>query len=681
MQSSLSLKVRVVIVGTALAMIALVWFFVLTQIEHERRQAVDSGIRENVNRVIALEQYVTRTLEAADLATAYVSDRYGQLLEGPQNPVPLVRAVPLADFAVRSPALREINVINAQGALVGSSVASVPARVNVSTTKTFLGHRASSSTALRVNPPSRSRLLPGWFLLLSRRVNLKDGSFGGTVSVQIPPSELTSFLKNGSLSDTDLVSVIGLDGITRARRTGDVLSFGQDLRGKQVMRMQAKNPNITYLGASALDGKVRYFSHRRLPQYGIFVTSGISQAAILAPVRTRARWYVVGGLLFSIVTILAACLVLVLIKRRVAREAEINAANAQLREAQHLARLGDWSFDPVREEFLWSDSLWAMYERTGNPRPVPLSEFGDIIGQHGIETFRFVLKQIEAEGERQEYELAARLPSGVISHRRIVAVPDLDGSGRLIGVHGTDQDITPRKLLESLQEQVGHLSRIDGLNAIAATLAHELTQPLTAASNYLSGSIMMLSPQRELDKAVLTETLGAARTQILNAGEIIRRVRNLVTSRQARVEAISIDDVATSAIKLVEAANPGSDIVVMKEQGFEEARALADPIQLQQVLANLIRNARDASRPREPNIIIRASPANPRRVEVCVIDDGPGIRSGGDVFSPFTRSTNDGLGIGLAICRTLIEAMDGRIWVAETGPSGTTVCISLPAAE
>lgn len=680
MPRSTGLAVNGAIIGMAASLIVLVWVLVLFEIGHERREAVASAIRSNVHRTIALEQYVARTLEGADLATAYVADRYANLLER-KAPSPTLPLVPLADFAVRSPALREINVINANGDLVATSVASAPPKVNVSDRALFQWHRSNPSTALRVNPPSRSRFLNSWFLILSRRVNLRDGSFGGTVSVHVRPSEMTNFLQNASLGRAEIVSVIGLDGITRARRTGNDLSFGQNLRGKPVMRMQAQAPFGTFLAPSALDGIVRYFSFRPLARYRIFVTSGVAQEAVLAPLRARAAGYVAGAVLISLAIAIAAWLLLARAKRRAVRQAEILAANARLREAQRLARLGDWSFSVAREEFLWSDDLCDMYDRPKSQGRIALRDFAEQVGRPAAEIFRLALKEMQARPGRHEYELAVRLPGGAVSHRRVVMVADLDAAGRLIGIHGTDQDITPRKLLESLQEQVGHLARIDGLNAIAATLAHELAQPLAAASNYLAAGTMRLARDGALDKTAAVETLDSARGQIVHAGEIIRRVRNLVQDREARVEIISLKDVIESAVTLAEAASPGSVVDIVVTPDAARAEALADPVQVQQVLVNLIRNARDACRPREPAITIEANCSDDRFVHVCVIDDGPGIPGDGrDVFSPFRPSAGEGLGVGLAISRTLVQSMGGAIWVAQTDKTGTAICFSLPRA-
>jgi len=667
------------VVGSALSIVVLVWIFVFGQVDYERREAVNAAVRANIQRVTAFEQYVVRTLEGADIATTYVAEQYASTLQGSaQSPPPIVW---IDDSTLRAPAVREISVINRNGDLVATNTTPLPEPFNVRKTVVFRQHRSRPSTSLQVNAPSRSRLSGNRLLLLSRRVNLPDGSFGGVIAVRIHPNEMTNFLQHAALDDTDLVSVMGLDGITRARREGNKLSFGEDLRGSLVMRMQEHSPNGTYLGPSSIDGIYRYFSHRRLPKYGIFVTSGVSQAKVLAPVQARANGYFIGGALITLVTILAAGLVLVLIKRRNAHEAEILTANARLQAAQQLAKLGDWSFDLAKKEFHWSEGMCEMYQRPSTEKFLSLPDYAKVVGQHAMQIFQAALKQSETYGGRQEFELAVRLPSGSVSHRHIVSIADFDAFGQLTGIHGTDQDITPRKLLEALQLQVSHLSKLDALHAIAATVAHELNQPLTAALNYLSGSIRLLTVRADRRDDLIVDALGAVREQINHAGQIIRRVRNLISNGQPQMDAISLSGVITSAITLVEVANPGLKVTFEQGPDVEHVEVMADPVQIQQVLVNLIRNAHESCIT-APQIIIRTKLGKGQLVDVLVIDNGPGIANDGrDLFSSFTSSKDDGLGLGLAISRTLVEAMGGEIWVEETGAHGTVICFNVPLAQ
>lgn len=662
------------IVVASLSIVVLVWIFVISQVRYERQEAADAAIRTNTQRVMAFEQYVVRTLNEADIATSYIADHYASILQNAAaSPIAIQQ---IDETAFRSGALREINVINRYGDLVATSARPYPEAINLFNTDPFRWHLSQPSTALKVNAPARSRFSAEWLLLLSRRVNLADGSFAGTVSVQIRPRELTDFLQHATLDKTDLVSVIGLDGITRARREGNVLSFGQNLRGKLVMRMQEEAPYGSYVGPSSLDGLVRYFSHRRLRQYNLFVTSGVSEAGTLAPVQARANGYFAGGAIITLATILAAWLMITITKRRFAHEAEILIANQRLQEAQQLAKLGDWSFDIKRKEFRWSADLCAMYERRANENIVSLKEFGKLVGQHGVQIFKTALTQSSASGGRYEFELAARLPSGAISHRRIVSVPHYDAAQQLIGIHGTDQDVTRRKLLESLQQQVGQLSKLDSINAIAATLAHELNQPLTAASNYLSGSVRMISGQDDKKNDAVIAALLEVREQIYNAGEIIRRVRNMVDSGQSRSVPISISEVITSAIIQFKGANPECKAKFGPNE-IETAVVMVDPVQIQQILVNLIRNAQDACRS-DPHIKITTKRSKNAFIDICVIDNGSGIaRDITDPFSSFTTSKGDGIGLGLAISRTLIESMGGKIWIEKTDSKGTIICVSV----
>jgi two-component system sensor kinase FixL len=239
----------------------------------------------------------------------------------------------------------------------------------------------------------------------------------------------------------------------------------------------------------------------------------------------------------------------------------------------------------------------------------------------------------------------------------------------------TDQQITETRLKE-LQSEVTHMSRFTALGEMASTLAHEINQPLTAISNYLKGCQRLLQRMQGEQSAVLGDALGKAADQALRAGSIIRRLREFVARGESerRIENLPklIEDASTLA--LIGARESGIEVSFRLDPAVD--LVLADRIQIQQVVVNLIRNAIDDMTEHPVNvrrIDIAAITQPDNMVEVSVADTGGGIAPeiAGQLFQPFVTTKRKGMGLGLSICRTIIEAHGGKIWV-EAGPGGGT---------
>ena len=246
----------------------------------------------------------------------------------------------------------------------------------------------------------------------------------------------------------------------------------------------------------------------------------------------------------------------------------------------------------------------------------------------------------------------------------------------------TERQTTERRLQE-LQSELVHVSRLTAMGEMASALAHELNQPLSAIANYLKGSTRLLAAP-EVPRERLQDALEKASDQALRAGQIIRRLRDFVSrgDTERRVESLPKLVQEASALALVGAKEHGVRVRFRYDRGVD--LVLADKVQVQQVLLNLIRNAVDAmeggSR-KELTVAVQRGPED--LAEVVVADTGPGVSDevATQLFQPFVTTKAAGMGVGLSISRTIIEAHGGRIWVERAPGGGAEFHFTLRLAE
>lgn len=243
---------------------------------------------------------------------------------------------------------------------------------------------------------------------------------------------------------------------------------------------------------------------------------------------------------------------------------------------------------------------------------------------------------------------------------------------------GFVRDLTERRRterqLQELQSELIHVSRLSAMGTMAATLAHELNQPLTAITNYLEATRdLLLGP--EPDVALVRSALNDAAGQSLRAGHIIRRLRAFVAGGSAERKVSSIRQMVeeATALGLVGAHEKGVGSTIDLDGAND--LVLVENVQIQQVLINLIHNAVQAmAESAERYLHISSGPDGQGCVLISVADTGKGIAADmiPRLFEAFETSKADGMGLGLSICRTIVEAHGGRIW-AETRPGGGTI--------
>ena len=220
-----------------------------------------------------------------------------------------------------------------------------------------------------------------------------------------------------------------------------------------------------------------------------------------------------------------------------------------------------------------------------------------------------------------------------------------------------------------------HISRLTAMGEMASTLAHELNQPLSAIANYLKGSRRLLEGASDERSATLSNAMDKAGEQALRAGQIIRRLRDFVArgETERRIESLSKLVEEASALALVGAKDQGIRVRFQFDPTTD--LVLADKVQIQQVLLNLMRNAIEAmeqSQQRELNVSTARREED--MVTISVADTGLGIADEmrPQLFQPFVTTKPHGMGVGLSISRTIVDAHGGEIWV-EANPAGGTI--------
>jgi two-component system sensor kinase FixL len=255
---------------------------------------------------------------------------------------------------------------------------------------------------------------------------------------------------------------------------------------------------------------------------------------------------------------------------------------------------------------------------------------------------------------------------------------------------GFIRDLTERQQTEArlrdLQTELVHVSRLTAMGEMASTLAHELNQPLSAIANLLTGSRRLIDRGREADQAKVREAIDKAATQALRAGDVIHRMRDFVRrgASERDIESLSKLIEEASALALIGEKDRQVDVRLALDPAADAV--YADRVQVQQVLLNLIRNGIDAMQDgnsRRRALLITSDVTEEGWSRVSVADTGPGIADEvrDRLFQPFMTTKPQGMGVGLSISRSIIEAHGGRIW-AEANPGGGALFrFTLPPAD
>jgi len=381
------------------------------------------------------------------------------------------------------------------------------------------------------------------------------------------------------------------------------------------------------------------------------------------------------------------------IERKRAEEA-LRRSEAYLAEAQRLTHTGSWAYNPVTGRTVyWSEEMfriWGFDPQQGPPDPEMAWQR---IPQEDLKTIR---ENIEKARRRVKFEFVEDhrivLPDGTVKHVQVTAHPVVDGSGTVIEYIGTSVDVTERKTAEDslrkTQEALTHVTRVMTLGEVSASIAHELNQPLAAIVNNANACLGLLpSGHPGLDE--VREALEDMVSDAERASAIVERVRRIAKRSAPQQAPLRLADIVEDVVALAARESAARRMAIHTKVPADLPVVLGDRVQLQQVLLNLVVNAMDAmgsvdERDRRLRIRGRLDTDGGRpAVTISVEDHGVGLKAEEThrLFDAFYTTKPHGMGLGLAISRSIIEAHGGRLWATGNPDRGMTFSFTLPLRQ
>jgi two-component system sensor kinase FixL len=265
-----------------------------------------------------------------------------------------------------------------------------------------------------------------------------------------------------------------------------------------------------------------------------------------------------------------------------------------------------------------------------------------------------------------------------------LAVGEARADGRRVFA-GFVRDVSARQRaeerLQELQDELIHVARLSAMGEMASALAHELNQPLTALINYAQATRRLVGEGGDEGQAALRSLLDKIMQQGSRAGQIIHRLRQFIAKGETERTLEDVNAVVEEASALALIGAAGRGIAVRRLLQKDLPPVLIDKVQIHQVITNLIRNSVDAlAEAGLGEIVIATRRPGPAQVEITVADTGPGLAPevAARLFQPFVTTKPNGMGIGLSICRTIVEAHGGKLWASDNPGGGAMFTVSLP---
>ena len=662
--------------AAALALLLMTWWLIGTQVAAHRARELQAAGRDLANLTRVSQEHADRTLHSADQVIRFVQARYREL--GPRLDLMGLTAQGIID-AENFP---QVGVIDAQGLYILAN-RPITSRIDLSDREHFKVHVDQPSDRLFVSKPVLGRATGKWSMQLTRRIELPGGGFGGVVVLSIDPGYFARFYSELSLGPKGVSTVIGLDGVVRARHPSDGGAFGADLVGSPFMkRIAAGESSGSYTSRSPIDGVERMLHFRHLPRFNLVVVSGLGLDDVLANHHRSRDALVLQGSLVSLLILSLAALATGTM-RRMRRELQARQqTQLQLQEGT----------EQLRAIFALSPDGFVAFDADGllrhvNPAFLRMTAaHGSVLDGMNEDRFSHWLSaRCEPDAT---FENVARLQAQgaqpappqrnlvIARGKKVLQVAFGHSSARGVARVLVFRDVTHETAVDQIKSE------------FLATAAHELRTPMASVRGFAE----VLSTQQDLSDAERQEFIHIILEQSGNMSRILDELLDL-----ARMEARRGKDFKPVPLDLValvrDTARAYKPAAGRQPPTLGTAPpampVLADADKLRQAILNVLSNAYKYS-PGGGDVELHFLSRDAGHVlqsGVCVIDRGIGMDPGQvtQVFERFYRADQTGqvpgTGLGMSLVKEIMELHQGEVGIASVPGEGTRVCLWLPAQE